>query len=111
VKYQGLVLDGRHRLRVCLELGLPLKTEDLPPDTDPVEYVVAINRESRHLKPSQLAIVGAKIADLEIGANQYREGPSGDGPSREEAAKMLKVSTASIDRTREVLKDGAPEVG
>jgi len=37
--YDGLILDGRHRYRACLELGVEPRFEDVPKTEDPYLYV------------------------------------------------------------------------
>jgi len=49
--------------------------------------------------------VGAKLTDLEKGANQYTE-----GVSIETASKLLNVGRASINRARKVLASGDPKL-
>src|SRR5262249_34703483 len=55
----GKILDGRNRYRVCLELGIEPRTEDLPPATDPLDYVLDVNLHRRHLTDVQRAFVAA----------------------------------------------------
>ena len=50
-------------------------------------------------------MVGAKLTDLEKGANQYTE-----GVSIETASKLLNVGRASINRARKVLASGDPKL-
>jgi hypothetical protein len=52
--FDGRVLDGRNRLRACLEIGLPPKFEAWQ-GADPWEHVWALNAERRHLEPGQRA--------------------------------------------------------
>ena len=52
----GMVLDGWHRYRACLEAGNDqYMVLDWFPDRDPVQHVVARNAQRRHLSPSQRA--------------------------------------------------------
>lgn len=69
------------------------------------------NLHRRHLSETQRAAVAAKLATLPRGANQHRtEGPSIDASySRDEAAEMLNVGRASVDRAKTVYRDGTPE--
>jgi hypothetical protein len=58
----GLVLDGRNRLRACDELGI-----DPPIETyhgDPVACVISLNLARRHLNESQRAMIAAKLATM-----------------------------------------------
>jgi N6-adenosine-specific RNA methylase IME4 len=72
---------------------------------DPISYVVSLNLRRRHLNESQRAIVAAKLAMLGLGANQHSE-----GPSIEEASRLLNVGHASVERAKTVQRDGAAEL-
>jgi N6-adenosine-specific RNA methylase IME4 len=56
---------------------------------------------------SEIRVVAAKIAQLELGANQH-QGRSIDLPSIDEAAKMLNVSEKSVKRAKTVQRDAEP---
>ena len=62
------IVDGRHRLRACEELGIEPRYEFLPADTDPLKYILSKNRHRRHLNPSQSAIAAVRIYVLSTGA-------------------------------------------
>ena len=55
VKYQGEILDGWHRLGVCLTEGVEPRYIDLEEGLDPVRYVMSVNLHRRHLTGSQRA--------------------------------------------------------
>ena len=56
-----MVFDGRHRQRACLELGIEPRYEFLEEDTDPLQYILSINRFRRHDTKSQMAISAVKV--------------------------------------------------
>lgn len=56
---------------------------------------------------SQRALVAAKIAQLQIGANQHT--PIGV-PSQRDAAELLIVSVRNVQRAKAVLDNGTPEL-
>lgn len=59
----GQVIDGRHRLRACEQLGLePLVRLVSAEDGDPFGLVVSLNLHRRHLNESQRAMVAARLA-------------------------------------------------
>lgn len=66
-----------------------------------------VSGPSRHLNESQRAIVAGKLANLERGNNQHS--PIG-GTTQAEAATLLNVGKRSVERAREVLNDGSPEL-
>jgi hypothetical protein len=102
VLFEGKVLDGRNRARACSFL----KREPIVREytgNDPIGFVLSANLHRRHLNESQRAMVGAKLTKLALGANQHTKG---QGPSIEEAAKLLNVGHASIERAKKVLGCG-----
>jgi hypothetical protein len=105
------VLEGRHRVRILEMLG----KEELRPcadyrnyeGNDPIGFVISMNLHRRHLNESQRAMVAAKLASLEVGANQHGKG---QGTSIDVASKLLNVGRASIDRAKVVLAKGDPSL-
>jgi ParB-like chromosome segregation protein Spo0J len=102
--YEGKILDGRNRYRACLTAGIEPTFTAYTGD-DPVSYVISLNLRRRHLDESQRAMVAAKLAILKLGDNQHSE-----GPSIEEASRLLKVGHASVERAKTVQRAGAPEL-
>src|SRR5262249_41028749 len=98
--YEGQILDGRNRYLACQRLNKDVRVMEYA-GSDPIGFVISANLHRRHLDESQRAIVGAKLTDLEKGANQYTE-----GVSIETASKLLNVGRASINRARKVLATG-----
>jgi hypothetical protein len=107
VLYQGQILDGCNRNRVCSEFNWDPPTTDLPAGADPFAYVVSANLHRRHLDESQRGIVAAKLATRRRGENQHT---AGEGLSIERASGMLNVSEATANRCRKVLTDGVPKL-
>ena len=54
--FDGQVLDGWHRYRACMHLGLACKTFDLPADAEPAAWVISRNARRRSLSASQKAL-------------------------------------------------------
>jgi hypothetical protein len=89
---------------------------------DALAFVVSKNLHRRHLTESQRASAAAKIATLKIGDNQFslqtkaKEGASIEAPSPTpplsdaQAAAMLHVSEASVERAKKLQREGVPEL-
>jgi N6-adenosine-specific RNA methylase IME4/ParB-like chromosome segregation protein Spo0J len=58
--YEGKILDGRHRYRACLELGIEPRFEEYQ-DNNPVSFVVSKNLKRRHLTESQKAVLAVEL--------------------------------------------------
>lgn len=61
-RYEGKILDGRHRFAACVELDRRPDYINLPPSIDPVAYVISKNVHRRHLSTSQRAMLAVKTA-------------------------------------------------
>lgn len=127
----GKVLDGRRRLKACEIAGVKPLTRDVCP-ADPVAYVLSLNLHRRHLTPTQLSMVAARVEDLyaEKAKERQHDGqksggrghtkenlvenlpPSLDaGKARDQAAKAVGgVSGKSVGYAKTVLTKGTPEL-
>jgi len=112
--WNGLLVDGRHRLRACQDLEVAVIEDELDPETDPVAYAVSTNLHRRHLTEGQRGMVAADLAKLKHGGDRKSEeikGPIGTlNNSIEEASKMLKVSPRTTKRAKNILKNGCKEL-
>lgn len=58
---EGMVLDGRHRLRLAIELGLAHVPVRLVRAGDPVEHMLLTTLQCRHLSQSQKACLAVEL--------------------------------------------------
>lgn len=116
----GKVIDGRRRLAACTRLGIEPKTRTVKVP-DPVAYVLSLNLHRRHLTPSQLSMVAARVRAIydkqakermESGKrNPVASLPQGnEGKARDLAGKAVGVSGKSVDYATRVLERGTPEL-
>jgi hypothetical protein len=68
-RYQGKILDGRGRWRVCKELGIECPVLDYD-GADPVAEIVSLNAIRRHLNATQRAMLAARIANFTHGGDR-----------------------------------------
>jgi len=126
--WKGQLVDGRHRLRACAELGIEPQIAELMDETDPVAWAISHNLHRRHLSPSQLAMVADKVRgiyDKESAATKKAtEGrPSKNKPkanlpedkkpakqSRDKAAEAVGVSGKLADAAKKVRAKGTEEL-
>lgn len=100
--YQGRIVDGRHRYRACLLLGLEPVVEEYRGAVPILDWVVATNSTRRHLNESQRAIVANQILELLKTQSGKR--------SRQEICDGLNVGVRTAEAVRRVQKAGAPEL-
>jgi ParB-like chromosome segregation protein Spo0J len=122
VLYQDKVLDGRRRLLACFRAKVePEFTVFKGTDLQALALVISKNLHRRHLGESERAMVAAKIATLKDGERKTGApiGAPQEGSQRyanleektqTEAAELLNVSRNSVQRARQVIKHGDPEL-
>ncbi|CAK0772161.1 ParB family transcriptional regulator, chromosome partitioning protein [Gammaproteobacteria bacterium] len=106
--WEGQVLDGRHRLRACQELGIEPTTRELAPeevgDGSPEEllkFVAAMNLHRRHLTPSQRAMAAARAANGTRGGDRSKAQIC--ALTLDQASAVFGASTSSVDMARRLL--------
>jgi hypothetical protein len=107
----GLILDGRNRHRACEIAGVD-PTFDEYLGGDPLQFVISHNLHRRHLTESQRGMVAAKLANMRSG--ERTDLPSIDGRSagvaQRDAAEMLNVGEATVQRSKKIQRLGSPEL-
>jgi ParB-like chromosome segregation protein Spo0J/16S rRNA G966 N2-methylase RsmD len=61
---QGRIVDGRHRLKIARELGIPYPVEILPPDATPLQKLrlaLSLNLKRRHLTREQKQAIAWRL--------------------------------------------------
>jgi ParB-like chromosome segregation protein Spo0J len=101
VLQDGMLIDGRNRLRAILELqsnhsSIKILTKELETDVKSIsEYIFDTNIQRRHLTPDQMASIGYEILPMiqqereaKRAATQFRAGVSGNptGKVKEQVA-------------------------
>lgn len=107
---KGLLLDGRNRLRACIDIG---KSADVKPqirewEGDAMTLVVAANLRRRQLNASQRAIVACRLYDSRPGRKKSIKNDR--LPTRRVAAGELGVSEGMVVQARQVLDKGIEQV-
>ena len=110
VVWKGDLVDGRHRLRACRELGIQPEIAELMDETDPWQYVVSHNLHRRHLTTAQRAMVADKLASRKQGEKKADSGIPLFQPTQAEAAKLVNVSVDSVKQARKIREKAKPEV-
>jgi ParB-like chromosome segregation protein Spo0J len=106
VTHEGMILDGCHRYRICVELGIEPKFIPYEGD-DPSGFVIARNLHRRHLEKSQRAMIADQIATLRRG---QKKSDAENSATQGEVAKMMRVSPDSVQSARVVRERGIPDL-
>lgn len=109
----GVLLDGRNRVRACEKAGVEVQTR-VYGGADVEAFIVSCNLIRRQLTDQQRAMIAAKMAvrfsgDRDRGSGVPDGTPDvGRPPARAEAAEMLSVSPRAVARARRVVTHGTP---
>jgi len=107
VLYEGLILDGRNRRRACEVAGVEPRFEEYVGD-DPRAFVISRNLKRRHLNSSQRAMIAASLADMP--AHRPSAKSASLRTSHADAAKLLNVSTRTVEKASKVQSDGISDL-
>lgn len=107
--HEGKILDGRHRYKACINLGIEPLFETYEGE-DALSYVIALNLSRRHLDESQRAMIGGKLAALRGMGRPKKESPQISGITAKEAAAKMNVGTRLVESAKKVLKEGTLEL-
>lgn len=106
-RFDGKLLDGRNRFRVCVELDIEPELVDYNGD-DPLGFVLSRNLHRRNLNESQRALIATKLASLKPG--RPRKGATNSGLSTAAAAAAMNVGESTVREAKLVVEQTTPEV-
>jgi hypothetical protein len=104
LKGTSLLLDGRHRLRACQELGVPLRVEEIDiPEDEVAIYTGAEATKRAGLTPTQKVLIAVELfpefkrraSDRQRLGVKLREGEKGKAAER--AASLVGVSARYVE--------------
>jgi hypothetical protein len=104
----GEVLDGRHRLRACIELGLDPYTRGCTADERELDLVLDLNDCRRHLTVGQRAMMAARFSTLRRGRPGKKERIR--RLSRGHLCARLDLKPTLVRQACAILRSGAPEL-
>jgi protein gp37 len=108
VTSDGKIIDGRNRYLACLKAKVEPKFDEYKGKGNLLAYVISKNLHRRHLDESQRGMVAARLATMKRGHPESN--PSIEGFTAKQAASLLNVSHATVERARTVLEHGSPEL-
>lgn len=109
--YEGMVLDGWHRYMVASELGMDYPEAELEDWIDPKDFVLAQNKNRRHITMSQLAMATTQVYEW-LPANRPNKSAmmAGLNKTDSELAEISGTSARTISRAKAVMKNATPAV-
>lgn len=113
--YEGQVIDGWHRYRAANELSMECPEQVLEAWIDPKDFVLAQNKNRRHITAAQLAMATTAVyAWAPVGFNQHTQaggaGTAHPPKTNKELAELSGVSERTIKQAKVVQEKAAPEV-
>jgi hypothetical protein len=97
VLHQGRVIDGKHRVKAAVQMKWPaVQAVDWDGDGSLVELVWSLNGVRRHLTPSQLAAVGAEVAE-QIAREARERRPRGKGADGGRRRRKTRAASLQAD--------------
>ena len=106
VVLEGMVLDGWHRYRACLETGREPSLVEFD-GADPRAFVLSLNLSRRHLTASQRAAAVVACAEWRPSGMRSSSAPGAElPPTAEKLAKMADVSPRTIEHAKTAQRNG-----
>lgn len=105
VLHDGMILDGSHRYRACIEAGIAPQFVDYNGD-NLLAYVRSVNLHRRHMTTGQQAVIVASMQDWAkaqvAGSNQHTQARSGNvaGPPEVSTVADRAAQSGASDRTQ-----------
>ena len=109
--YEGMVIDGWHRYKAANEANVDCPETELDEWIDPKDFVLAQNKNRRHITMAQLALATAQVYEWHP-ANRPNKGavPAPLSKTNVELANISGASERTIQQAKAVLRDASPEV-
>lgn len=119
---EGVILDGHHRFRICIELELKTKVVVREFDNTLLEkkFVIESNLKRRQLNDFQKIELGVPLLEIERQLAEKRQLEAGDsiplgsddtkGKASEIVAKTIGVSGTTFVRGRKIIEEAPEEV-
>lgn len=104
--FEGMVLDGWHRYRACIDLGLKPQQFTFPEGDDPVAFVKGANLHRRHLTASQRAAAVVACSAWIPSGRPKKGAPGAPFSTKAELAKEAHVSESTIAQAKVAHKAG-----
>jgi ParB-like chromosome segregation protein Spo0J len=108
--YEGMVIDGWHRYKAAHELGVACPETVLEDWIDPKDFVLAQNKNRRHITIAQLAVATAQVYQWRDVGRPENTALSAELKTSAELAEISGASERTINQAKSVLRNATPEV-
>jgi ParB-like chromosome segregation protein Spo0J len=107
--YEGMVLDGWHRFTAANEAGVACPMVELG-DVDPQAFVIAQNKDRRHIAQGQIAFAVAAVYQWKPAHREKAAPGAGLSKTTEEMATLAGVSERTMRQAKAVEAKATPKV-
>lgn len=107
--YEGMVLDGWHRFNAANEAGVACPMVELG-DVDPQAFVIAQNKDRRHIAQGQIALAVAAVYQWKPAHREKAAPGAGLSKTTEEMASLAGVSERTMRQAKAVEAKATPKV-
>jgi ParB-like chromosome segregation protein Spo0J len=109
--YEGMVIDGWHRYKAANEANVDCPETELDEWIDPKDFVLAQNKNRRHITMAQLAVATTMVYEWRPnGVKSSSALSAGLGKTTAELAEISGASERTINQAKSVLRNATPEV-
>jgi ParB-like chromosome segregation protein Spo0J len=109
--YEGMVLDGWHRYKAAKELNMDCPEAELEDWIDPKDFVLAQNKNRRHITAAQLAMATTAVYEwYPNGVTSSSALNAGLQKTSKELAEISGTSKRTIEQAKSVMKNASSEV-
>lgn len=109
--FEDMVLDGWHRYKAANESNMDCPEVELEDWIDPKDFVLAQNKNRRHITAAQLAMATTAVYAWYPASRPNKSvGTTDLSKTAVELAKLSGVSESSIEKAKSVLKNATEEV-
>ena len=109
--HDNMVIDGWHRYKAANEANVDCPETELDEWIDPKDFVLAQNKNRRHITAAQLALATTAVhAWVSRGRQNKSVGTTDLIKTTTELAKLSGVSESSIVKAKSILKNASEEV-
>jgi len=109
--YEGMVIDGWHRYKAANEANVDCPETELDDWIDPKDFVLAQNKNRRHITMAQLALATTAVYQWSsVGRPNNSALSARLNKTNDELAEISGTSKRTIAQAKKVMTDAVPEV-